>query len=1470
MSICKALTECTSGLIQSITPAPGVLSCRNTAFIVTFAEDMQTGTLNATNIQLQKGGVGVPATLSVTNRQVTIAPATLLGDGTYNVHITGLAGGIASAANTYLSADWTSGNYTVGPSAVICKIARTEIVPATDLYTCSGDSCAGDVQAATPGNQHTYAVNAYDANNVPLTLVSTAYVWTQGDSGGSPGPSNVYKQGAAGAACPNNSTSSTYCSESLNVPNGQEQLSVAVTGTNSSGTGNASATVQSFLCSNPWPTTSNAWPYRDPDYNFTTAFCGDNVGTTTLALPVVLGLPTPDPDLLKEYFLFAQENSQNTGDAIGVRVHSNLGDLSPDRWYRKEFNKAPSGSTLEVDGYPAIREGRTVYVSATNCVDSTCDTIYPNIYVFSYSDNAKPETIKIFEQLLQNLRFNTNAQAAFDQAMLRRDTKRVHALNEMVYALDSYYDTHAKTYPKLESGSFLKGLTTSAWPSWQQALGQVLGINLPKDVAPKWDQARCPDSPGTDDTDQTTCWNQVTKKFTFPSDGTDPPDSHAIMYQYALVGTLDSSTLYATFEQNVVRNSSFGSVLTLWSAPGTDVCQGTSECFGFNVRISSGSFDAINTQRLYTQGDIAVPLVNIVLPSPAASPPSIQGTVELAVSATDLGADESGIANVAFTIRDAADKEVARTTVSTPAQDGTYHWSWNTRPYLNAVNYKLVVFATDKTGKSANTQRIYSLNNPPGDSRPPVITLGSPSAAGFIFNDTGTPVSASATDNQANDTGIAKIEFYLGTSLLGQALATGNPSSFTGNSSVPGSLIQQFPNDSYTYSVVAYDAYGNTAIKQLPVTVQHATETGAPTVSIVTPTATISGGFTDVIVDATDTGPGATGVDRVEFLVDGALSVQDFSQPYVYGWPHSGYANASSHTIQAVAYDRAGNQAADLKTVVYSSVAGPDTVRPTISGVTYTLAPNPAAALAGASLKDTVILNAVLTDNVAVLRAELRIDGNVIPLTGGSYSPITAPTSYRIAYQWNTLPELVGNHTITFVVYDTSNYVTTATALVTVDNQIVMTLSQPRTGTSVADNPTVPVLIDVTKTCRSDQLLNSVVFYLDNAPGPMVPQPSGSCTNGRCTYNWTTLTTTSNGTHTLKAIGTDSLGCKGGAKSVVTVANDVTDTTPPTLSNFFFDTTPWNTGSPVYIKNLGRISIDAADNVGGSGLSQVTIAVNGTTVATCGSSPCQYIWDPVEGANYTVTVNASDIDGNTATQQSQTVNVDKTPPTATWVAPANGSTVTTPPSILFQASATDALSGVLSVAFYRNGVMQGIPDFIGSADIYDKSLTPLTGPATYYAEAWDSAGNSFSTAPVTITVTAPDTTPPTVNIAAPGIDNVWYSGNVFIFAFATDTGTGVRDVEFFRDGVSMAAPDPTPTYSYTWDSRVGTTNGQTYSITARACDNAPTPNCATSTPRLIRIWNQAGFTACSLSLCSGATPNCCNGNTCSAVPCAGS
>jgi hypothetical protein len=112
------------------------------------------------------------------------------------------------------------------------------------------------------------------------------------------------------------------------------------------------------------------------------------------------------------------------------------------------------------------------------------------------------------------------------------------------------------------------------------------------------------------------------------------------------------------------------------------------------------------------------------------------------------------------------------------------------------------------------------------------------------------------------------------------------------------------------------------------------------------------------------------------------------------------------------------------------------------------------------------------------------------------------------------------------------------------------------------------------------------------------------------------------------------------------------------------------------------------------------------------------------------------------------------------------------------------------------------------------TLTSTNGTHTLTAIARDTAGNTTTSAAITVTVNNTDSTPPTVSISAP-LDGATVNGTIAISATASDN-IGVVGVMFQVDGVDLTAEDQTSPYSVTWDT-LSVPNGS-HTLTAVARD----------------------------------------------------
>ncbi len=315
-----------------------------------------------------------------------------------------------------------------------------------------------------------------------------------------------------------------------------------------------------FICDNPWPPRLNSRfePFRDADnsivlnysdlwlanlysdlytaaptgpfFNFQTIYCRDHEnGVMPSINPKYIPLSQSDSQagILRQY-LFTYEEAAYKSDGIGIRVYKNPYKDTPLEWYRRQgFLGNPQ--SIIVDGYPAIRDGGTVYIGFPNTY-SRNESIYPNILVMSHNIGASPVTERIFDSLLSNFAFNINfnfdngnvcveggetgvssGEVYVDPATggpvvcvsdydclkvdnspdpklrcssfkykLQHDIKRLADFKDIQKSMDAYYGKNGR-YPVLAEGSYQKTRTNSLWPSWQETLGAELGITMPID-----------------------------------------------------------------------------------------------------------------------------------------------------------------------------------------------------------------------------------------------------------------------------------------------------------------------------------------------------------------------------------------------------------------------------------------------------------------------------------------------------------------------------------------------------------------------------------------------------------------------------------------------------------------------------------------------------------------------------------------------------------------------------------------------------------------------------------------------------------------------------------------------------------------------------------------------------------------------------------------------------------------------------
>lgn len=185
-----------------------------------------------------------------------------------------------------------------------------------------------------------------------------------------------------------------------------------------------------------------------------------------------------------------------------------------------------------------------------------------------------------------------------------------------------------------------------------------------------------------------------------------------------------------------------------------------------------------------------------------------------------------------------------------------------------------------------------------------------------------------------------------------------------------------------------------------------------------------------------------------------------------------------------------------------------------------------------------------------------------------------------------------------------------------------------------------------------------------------------------------------------------------------------------------------------YVSNAQQpVIFTVVDDAGGSGvdLDSVVVKLDGTAVASSTithsaiTNGYQFTYTPASAmgdGSHTVTVNASDNDGNAATEKSTTFKVDTVPPTLNVTSPTEG-LVTATQTLTVAGTTNDATSSPVTITIKLNNVDQGQVT-IQSNGSFSKSVTLNEGSNTIVITATDAAGK---TSTVTRNVTLDTSTP---------------------------------------------------------------------------------------------------------------------------------
>jgi len=255
--------------------------------------------------------------------------------------------------------------------------------------------------------------------------------------------------------------------------------------------------------------------------------------------------------------------------------------------------------------------------------------------------------------------------------------------------------------------------------------------------------------------------------------------------------------------------------------------------------------------------------------------------------------------------------------------------------------------------------------------------------------------------------GVAKVEFYIDNIKVGEDKTV--PYEYSWNTDV----LQY--NSQHIIKAKAYDNAGN--IGESPAVTVTIGDTQAPQVTITNPQngQTVSGTVL-IQVSVVDKSSGKkiakapSGINKVEFYIDGVKVDEDTSFPYEYSWNTTNYSDGY-HTIMVKAFDIAGNSSSTSINVNL------DNTPPQI----YIINPHNEDTVSG-----IVTIQAQASDNVGVSKVEFYIYN----------TKVGEDTTSPYEYSWNTTKYSRGTYIVTAKAYDIAGNSFSAGIIVNVYNNI--------------------------------------------------------------------------------------------------------------------------------------------------------------------------------------------------------------------------------------------------------------------------------------------------------------------------------------------------------------------------------------------------------------------------------------------------
>jgi nitrite reductase/ring-hydroxylating ferredoxin subunit len=338
----------------------------------------------------------------------------------------------------------------------------------------------------------------------------------------------------------------------------------------------------------------------------------------------------------------------------------------------------------------------------------------------------------------------------------------------------------------------------------------------------------------------------------------------------------------------------------------------------------------------------------------------------------------------------------------------------------NNGTHNYIANAFDKATNMGSSASVSVVVNIATDGTAPTISLSASSLS--VTTAGAVTLTATAADN-AGGSGLARVEFYEGATLLGTVAAA------------PYSFAVNFTNanvGAHNYIAKAFDKAGNTS-SSTSVTITNsigvqAGDTTVPTITLAASSLNFTAAGSLTLTATAADNAGGSGMAKVEFYEGATLLLTKTVAPYTHAINFSA-ANNGSHVYTAKAYDLANNSASSTPAVAVTVNIAADTTAPTVS-------------LAASSLNITAVgaitLTATAADTGGSGLARVEFYEGTTLLGSKTAAPFTQVINFASANN--------GSHLYTVKAFDNSNNAASSSVVT-----VTVNIASVPTGAKIAD-----------------------------------------------------------------------------------------------------------------------------------------------------------------------------------------------------------------------------------------------------------------------------------------------------------------------------------------------------------------------------------------------------------------------------------